>query len=162
MEIKFRPIGYVRTTATDEEIRDESHRVESVLEILPEFEDGLHGIDGFSHIIVMFYFHRLRPEQKGVLRVKPRRLLKFGLSLDELPELGVFSLDSPSRPNPIGLTIVRLLRREGRFLRVRGLDAFDGSPILDIKPYTPNRRIDEVKVPSWYERLTRLTDGREP
>lgn len=160
--IRFRPIGYVHTDASDEDIRAGAKDVISEIEILPEFEEGLEGIDGFSHIIVLFYFDRLRPEQIGVLKVRPKRLLRLGLRPEDVPLLGVFSLDSPSRPNPIGLTIVQLLGRKGRFLKVKGLDAFDGTPILDIKPYTPNRVIVGVDVPEWYRRLTKLIGGEEP
>lgn len=161
-EIRFKPIGYVHTGASDNEIRAGARDVISEIEILPEFEEGLDGIDGFSHIIVLFYFHKLRPEQRGVLKVRPKRLLKLGLRPEDLPLLGVFSLDSPSRPNPIGLTIVQLLERRGRFLKVKGLDAFDGTPILDIKPYTPNRAITGLEVPDWYRRLSKLIGGEEP
>jgi tRNA (Thr-GGU) A37 N-methylase len=73
--------------------------------------------------------------------------------LEELPSLGVFALDSPTRPNPIGLTLVRLLGRQGRFLKVSGLDFFDGTPILDIKGYRPTYRADEFSVPDWYKKL---------
>ena len=86
----------------------------------------------------------------------------MGLKPEDVPLLGVFSLDSPSRPNPIGLTIVRLLERRGRFLKVKGLDAFDGTPILDIKPYTPSRAIAGIDVPEWYRRLSKLIGGEEP
>ena len=162
MKIEFVPIGYVRTKVKDEEVKVKAEELESTIEILPEFEEGLVGIDGYSHLIVLYYIDRLRPEQIGVLRVRPRRLLRFGLRLKELPLLGVFSLDSPSRPNPIGLTIVRMMERRGRFIRVKGLDAFNETPIIDIKPYTPDRRIDDVKVPDWFKRLAELTDGKEP
>jgi len=70
-----------------------------------------------------------------------------------LPLLGVFALDSPTRPNPIGLTLVRLLGRQGRLLKVSGLDFFDGTPILDIKSYRPTYRVDEFSVPDWYKNL---------
>ncbi len=161
-EIKLKPIGIVHTEASDEEIKARAGDIVSEIEVLPELEEGLDGIDGFSHLIVLFYLDRLRPEQIGVLKVRPRRLLRFGLKLEDLPLLGVFSLDSPSRPNPIGLTIVELLERKGRFLKVKGLDAFDGTSILDIKPYTPDRALSNVSVPDWYRRLASLTDGREP
>jgi len=74
----------------------------------PGFQDGLDGLDGFSHIFVLSHLDRLKPEQIGVLKVRPRRLVGKGFKLDELPLVGVFALDSPTRPNPIALSLVRL------------------------------------------------------
>ena len=152
MEIKFKPIGIIRTKANDIEVREAGDRV-GELEIYPEFAEGLDGIDGYSHLFVLVYFDRLRPEQIGPLKVKPRGLLRRGFTLEELPLLGVFALDSPTRPNPIGLTLVRLLRREGNRLFVHGLDFFDRTPILDIKGYRPNYRADDFTLPEWFRKL---------
>jgi tRNA-Thr(GGU) m(6)t(6)A37 methyltransferase TsaA len=99
------------------------HAAEGILKILPEFEPGLLDIEGFSHLFVLWQFHRaLECELVG----KP--------PFDDNPR-GVFATRSPRRPNPIGLTAVELLRREGPCLHVRGVDMLDGTPILDIKPY---------------------------
>ena len=87
----------------------------------PEHKEALEGLEGFSHIFVIAYFHRLRSEQIGPLKVKPRGLLKHGFKLEELPLIGVFALDSPTRPNPIGLSLVPLLRIEGTNLVVSPL-----------------------------------------
>jgi tRNA (Thr-GGU) A37 N-methylase len=87
------------------------------------------------------------------LKVKPRGLLRKGFKLEELPLVGVFALDSPTRPNPIGLTLVRLIKRDGCRLRVQGLDFFDGTPILDIKGYNPDYREENYSLPAWYIRL---------
>jgi len=113
MEIRFQPIGVVHTKAGDDDVKEKGDQ-EGELKILPEFAEGLDGIEGYSHLFVLAYFDRLRPEQIGPLKVKPRALLRRGFSLDNLPELGVFALDSPTRPNPIGLTLVRVLRRDGK------------------------------------------------
>jgi len=152
MEIKFKPIGVVRTKGSDADIREKGD-LEGELEIYPEFGEGLEGIDGYSHLFVLVYFDRLRAEQIGPLRVKPRGLLRRGFKLDELPLLGVFALDSPTRPNPVGLTLVRLTKREGNRLLVRGLDFFDGTPILDIKGYRPQYRADNYTMPDWFRNL---------
>ena len=152
MEIKFKPIGIIKMKASDTDVRETGGR-EGELEIYPEFTDGLEGIDGYSHLFVIVYFDRLRPEQIGPLKVKPRGLLRRGFKLEELPLLGVFALDSPTRPNPIGLTLVRLLRREGNRLFVQGLDFFDRTPILDIKGYRPNYRADDFTLPDWFRKL---------
>jgi len=151
-EIKFKPLGVVRINRPEADVRLEAE-IEGELEIYPEYEEGLEGIDGFSHLFVLCYFHKLRPDQIGPLKVKPRRLVDRGFKLEELPSLGVFGLDSPTRPNLIGLTLVRLVRREGRRLFVRGLDYFDGTPILDIKGYKPDYRTDEYTLPGWYLKL---------
>jgi tRNA (adenine37-N6)-methyltransferase len=99
------------------------HEAEGILEILPQFETGLTDIEGFSHIFVVWVFDR--SEGFELLGTPP---------IDDRPH-GVFATRSPRRPNPIGLTVVQLLRREGASLHVRGLDMLDGTPILDIKPY---------------------------
>ncbi len=152
-DIVFKPIGQVKAQFSDVDIRAENKNLVGELEIYAEFEPALEGIDGYSHLFVMGYFDRLRADQIGPLQLKPRRLVNRGFKLEELPLLGVFALDSPTRPNPIGLTLVRLLERQGRFLKVSGLDYFDGTPILDIKGYRPNYRAEEFSVPDWYKKL---------
>jgi tRNA (adenine37-N6)-methyltransferase len=120
-------IGYAKSPYT--EARDvprglgAKHEAEGALEILPEFEAGLGDIEGFSHLYVLWLFDR---SQGFELSGTP--------PTDNRPH-GVFATRSPRRPNPIGLTIVELLRRDGRVLHVRGIDMLDGTPILDIKPY---------------------------
>jgi len=99
------------------------HEAEGTLEIEPQFEAGLRDIEGFSHLFVLWVFDR---SEGFELVSKPPS--------DDQPH-GVFATRSPKRPNPIGLTVVELLRREGRILRVRGLDMLDATPILDVKPY---------------------------
>ena len=154
VNIVFNPVGSVKTTLSDEEIKRESpENLEARIEIFPEYAEGLGGIEGFSHLLIFFGLHQVSEKQRALLKARPRRLVKHGLSLEELPLVGVFCLDSPHRPNPIGLSVVRLLSREGRVLRVKGLDAFDGTPVIDIKPYSPSRRVEKIGLPSWYEDL---------
>jgi len=152
-EIIFKPIGRIKAHYSEAEVRAEGKELEGELEIYPEFEPALEGLDGYSHLFVLAYFDRLRPDQIGPLQVKPRRLVRRGFKPEELPLLGVFALDSPTRPNPIGLTLVRFLGRQGRFLKVSGLDFFDGTPILDIKGYRPGYRADEFSVPDWHKKF---------
>lgn len=156
MQIVLKPVGVVRTQASEEQVRRKPD-LEGIVEIYPDFEDALDGIDGFSHLFVICYFHNLRPEQVGPLKVKPRGLLRKGLRLEELPLLGVFALDSPTRPNPIGLTLVQFLRREKMRLFVKGLDVFDGTPILDIKGYRPQYRAENFSLPKWHGELMEKT-----
>ncbi len=154
------PIGIVRVDASKEEVKNSYEGVRGYVEIFEQYVSGLKCLEGFSHIILITYLHETTEEQRRVLVVKPRRLVRFGPSLEELPEIGVFASDSPHRPNPIGLHIVRLERIEGNRLYVLGLDAFDGTPVLDIKPYTVSRRVESPEYPKWYVELRRKT-GRE-
>jgi tRNA (adenine37-N6)-methyltransferase len=122
-----RAIGYVHCPYTETKSIPKGlgakHEAEGVLEILPEFEDGLTDIEGFSHLFVIWAFDR--SEGYDLIGSPP---------FEERPH-GVFATRSPRRPNPIALTVVELLGREGCLLRVRGVDMLDGTPILDIKPY---------------------------
>ncbi len=151
-EMVLKPIGIVKTGVGDTELR-EKRVVEGVLEISSEFEAALEGIDGYSHLFLICYFNKLRAEQIGPLQVKPRGLVRRGFKLEELPLLGVFALDSPTRPNPIGLSLVELVRREGRRIFVKGIDYFDGTPILDIKGYRAEYRTDVFGLPEWHLKL---------
>jgi tRNA-Thr(GGU) m(6)t(6)A37 methyltransferase TsaA len=146
-EFKLRAIGVVRVDASDEEVREKSGQLEGYIEVFDEFAEALDGIEGYSHLFVIAYFHK--SDWKGLLKVRPRRLLRKGFREEDLPLLGVFATDSPVRPNPIALTLVRLLGREGNRIRVKGLDLFDGTPVLDIKPYRPDYRASEFRVPDW-------------
>ena len=155
MQVNFAPIGTVHTSATDADIRAEPSGIEGEINLLPEYAPALEGVDGYSHLFLVCYFHRLRLDQIGPLQVTPRRLTRRGFKLEDLPQLGVLALDSPTRPNPIGLTLARLLGREGTTLKVAGLDVFDGTPILDIKGYQPDYVAAEFSMPDWYT----LPDG---
>jgi len=139
------PIGVVHN---DVAAPDEAHweEVISRIEVVPELQSGLEGIEEFSHLLIVFVFHR-RPAGPQPLQVHPERR-------SDMPLVGVLATRSPRRPNPIGVTAVELLRREGNVLTVRGLDAIDSTPVLDIKPYLPRGDAqDEVRVPNWIKRL---------
>jgi tRNA (adenine37-N6)-methyltransferase len=122
-----KPIGFVSSPYSDtKEIPkgvNVKHEAEGVLRIEPEFEPGLADIEGFSHLFVIWEFHR--SQSFDLIGIPP---------IDDKPH-GVFATRSPRRPNPIGLTVVALLRRENLLLHVRGVDMLDGTPILDLKPY---------------------------
>ena len=160
MEFKIKPIGIVRVESSDEEVRNSYTGVDGVIEIYPEYEIGLDKIDGFSHIIAIFYLHKVTEKQRRVLKVKHRRLRRFGIDISNFPEVGVFCTDSPHRPNPIALTILRLNTREGRFLYVSGLDVFDKTPVIDIKPYTPDRIIPNISLPTWFINILKIIRKR--
>jgi len=157
MEFRLTQVGVVHTKHSDAEVKEQGG-VEGELLIYPEFQEALDGIDGYSHLFVIVYLHRLRPEQIGPLRVKPRGLVRRGFKLDDLPTLGVFALDSPTRPNPLGLTLVRFVRREANRLFVDGLDFFNETPILDIKGYRPQYRADDYTLPDWFRKYAEESD----
>ena len=160
--VVLKPIGVVQRGASDDEVRQEARGLDSVIAIYPEYQDALDGLEGYSHVFVLGYFHKLRPEQKGLLKIRPKRLTRYGLKVEELPLLGNFALDSPTRPNPIGLSLVQLLGiQEGRKLLVRDLDYFDGTPVLDIKPYQAGYRVEEYRLPRWATELA-LKAGLPP
>lgn len=155
MAITLEPVGFVRTPASREAVKERWERLVSEIEILEPYEDALEGLDGFSHLIVLTFLHEVPEEARGTLQVKPWGLLRHGLRPEDLPTIGVFACDSPVRPNPIGVSIVDLLGRRGRVLRVRSLDAFDGTPVLDLKPFTPDREVRSPDVPDWHRDLMR-------
>lgn len=132
-EWELKPVGVVRCGVRERK-QMPVWGVPASLEILPEFEDGLHRIEKHTHVWVLGWLVQGGPE-RDVLQVTPR-----GVS-DPGPEglHGVFAVRSPARPNPIGLTAARLLRREGRRLDLDRLDFLDGTPVVDIKPYFINR-----------------------
>lgn len=158
--IRLDPIGFVRHGAPDEVVKERWAELVARVEILEPYAEGLTAIDGFSHLFLLFWMHRLPEEARQRLVVKPRGMLRHGLSLEELPTIGVFACDSPARPNPIGLTVTELLSREGTTLTVRGIDAYDGAPVLDVKPYSLDRMVPGARDAPWHEELIRRTGAR--
>jgi len=130
MTISFEPIGVVRSpfanTAEVPKGLGAQHQARGVIEVRPDLEAGLQDIEGFSHLYVIWLFHQSRGSE--LVAYPPA---------DDRPH-GVFATRSPQRPNPIGLTVVRLLGRDGTKLQVEGVDMVDGTPVLDIKPYLSN------------------------
>ena len=143
-EIVLKPIGVVRTTAVGDEVRDKSRL--SKIVIHDEFVEALDGVSEFSHVFVLFWLHETSESHRKTLRVHPR-------GRKELPLLGVFATRSMLRPNPFGLTLVELVKVEGNVLTVRGLDAFNGTPVLDIKPFDSWDAAETFKVPEWWSKL---------
>ena len=149
----MRPIGTVRSPYADVSQVPRGpgtkHEAEGVLEIAPAFEAGLADIEGFSHLYVLWVFDRADPP--SLVGTPPT---------DDRPH-GVFSTRSPARPNAIGLTVVRLLGREGRRLRVHGVDMLDGTPILDLKPYLSSVPEADLRR-GWMAEAERRRAGRKP
>lgn len=131
------PIGYIRSLYQNTEQVPKGlgaqHAAEGILDILPQYETGLTDIEGFSHLIVLWVFDRA-----GGFEL-------LGTPPSDNRAHGVFATRSPRRPNPIGLTVVELLRRDGSRLHVRGVDMLDGTPILDLKPYLSNIAADKLR-----------------
>ena len=140
----LKPIGIVHSPVKEPEKR-EWDEVISEIRIDRKLLKALKGLEDFSHIIVIYYFSR---SKKGV------RLQTHPKGREDLPLVGMFATRSPHRPNPIGLTICRLIRRDGTRLTVKGLDAIDGTPIIDIKPYIPdNDLVKRARVAEWIKKL---------
>jgi len=141
--ISYRPIGVIRSPHTDPAkcpIQPRYARgIEGRIEIDPAFEEGLDDLDGFSHVVLFFHFHRARPCR---LKVVP--------FLDDTSR-GVFATRAPSRPNPIGMSVVRLLRREGRVRYIADVDVLDGTPLLDIKPHIERFGVEGPLRCGWQE-----------
>lgn len=148
----YRPIGIIRSPHTDREAAPiqpvYARDVEGRAEIDEAYADGLADLEGFSHLILLYHFHRVR----GVrLRVTP--------FLEDVAH-GVFATRAPCRPNPIGLSVVRLVRREGRVLHLADVDVLDGTPLLDVKPYVARfDRRDGVRS-GWQDRVDERTAGQ--
>ncbi|MCY0882404.1 MAG: tRNA (N6-threonylcarbamoyladenosine(37)-N6)-methyltransferase TrmO [Acidianus infernus] len=143
MDCCFNYIGFVRR-------EDNSASRNSVVRIVikEEYVEGLKGVEEFSHLIIIYHLH-LANLNKGLKRVR------VGV------EVGVFATRSQHRPNPIGISVVELIKREGNTLYVKGINAFDGTPVLDIKPYDEWDSILNPKVPEWHkiEMRSRVTDS---
>jgi tRNA (adenine37-N6)-methyltransferase len=126
-EITYRPIGVIHSPHTDPKATPVqpvfAEGIEGTAEVFPEFADGLKDVEGFSHLFIIFHFHRAGEPK---LQVKP-------YLQDEVR--GVFACRAPCRPNGIGFSVCRLVKREGALLHLADLDILDGTPLLDIKPY---------------------------
>jgi tRNA-Thr(GGU) m(6)t(6)A37 methyltransferase TsaA len=156
-EIKYKPIGVVHSPFKEPKgtpIQPPGGKgIDGTVEVFPEYAEGLKDVEGFSHIILIYHFHL----SKGLsLKVKPYM---------ENELRGVFATRAPSRPNPIGISVVRLVRIEGNILHVRDVDVVDGTPLLDIKPYVPEFDVREVNKTGWLEKevhklSTSKDDGR--
>jgi tRNA-Thr(GGU) m(6)t(6)A37 methyltransferase TsaA len=156
-EIRYRPIGVIHSPFKETRgtpIQPASAKgISGTVEVFTEYAKGLEDISGFSHLILLYHFHLAR---KPTLEAKP--------FMDDEPH-GIFAMRGPSRPNPIGISIVRLVRVEGNILHIEDVDIVDGTPLLDIKPYVPEFDRREVEKIGWLEKKvhrlpTSKDDGR--
>lgn len=142
----MKPIGHVQTTANGNQVRNRRNISKIILN--ERLTKALMGIEGFSHLFVIFWMHEISGQERKTQAVHPR-------GRDDAPLVGVFATRTPFRPNAIGLTLVELVRVNGNELTVRGLDAFDKTPVLDVKPFDNRDTKVDVKVPEWWTRLER-------
>jgi len=153
-EIKYKPIGIIHSPFKEPKgtpIQPAGAKdIEGIVEVFLEYAEGLRDIEGFSHIILLYHFHL----SKGpALVAKPY--------MDNETH-GVFAMRGPNRPNPIGISVVRLVKVEGNMLHIRDVDIVDGTPLLDIKPYVPEFDIREVKGIGWLEKsVHKLSESKD-
>ena len=143
METFFKSIGIIHTPITDKEnapIQSSRSEIEGTVEVFPEFAQGLAGIEEFSHIYLLYGFHRSKSSVS--LKVKP--------FLDDQLH-GVFATRHPSRPNPLGISVVRLIGRKDNILSFKGADMLDGTPLWDVKPYIPEFDVFTVERIGWFQ-----------
>lgn len=150
-EFLMRPVGVIRTpftTVSGMPIQPAFSDAMGRVEVFPEYAEGLQDVETFSYIILIYVLHL---SEGFSLRVKP--------FLDDAAH-GIFATRHPRRPNPIGLSIVRLLSREDNVLQVEGIDVLDGTPLLDIKPYVPDFDVKTGAKAGWYDTRPAGKEGR--
>jgi tRNA-Thr(GGU) m(6)t(6)A37 methyltransferase TsaA len=125
VKIELEPLGYVRSEFNEEEGDKEGY---AILEFDPKYAEALDGIEEYSHIFVLYWMHKLDNSLRSTLKIHLK-------GKEDLPLVSVLATRGKARPNPIGLTVVELVERRGNIPKVKGLDAYDWLPILDIKPY---------------------------
>ena len=144
--MQVEPIGIVRS-AVSEAVDEEWGDVVAEIHVEQAMAAGLDGLDQWSHAVIIFFMHQASFDPAADLRRRPR-------GLATMPEVGIFAQRAKHRPNPIGIAAVEIVGIEGNVLRVRGLDAVDGTPVLDIKPYAPGfDGVPNAVVPEWFDRL---------
>ena len=142
----MKPIGVVRSPII-ESLDEGWGSVVSEVHVSEEYAAGLKGLEEFSHAVIVVYLHKADFDLEKHLQRRPQ-------GKEDMPCVGVFAHRARHRPNPIGITAVKVVSVEGNALKVQGLDAIDGTPVLDVRPYYPvfDRR-DDASVPTWVDRL---------
>jgi len=145
-KIEIHPIGFVKRSSSDDNERDRD--LVSKIVLKNEFVEGLDGIEEWSHVYVIFWMHKISDKEKTLVHPGRGR------------NVGVFATRAPVRPNPIGLTLVELVKHEENVLWVRGLDALNNTPVLDIKPYPDWERghlivVQNFRIPKWLSKITK-------
>jgi tRNA-Thr(GGU) m(6)t(6)A37 methyltransferase TsaA len=151
-KICWEPVGFVVTNAVGKEVR--SKNVVSKIVFREKYSEALVGVEEFSHVFVLFWLHQMPDEDERIMKVRPR-------GRSDMPLLGVFATRTPNRPNPIGLTRVKLLGVVGNEITVQGLDAFNGTPVLDIKPFDRWDITEDFRVPEWWIKLEKERESKK-
>lgn len=167
-EITLRPVGVIRNrtsepslvagsdglsaqedhAATMSRIREKRKEISEII-INSDLEDLLDGIEDYSHVIVLYWAHRVDEQGRSISHVHP-------MGRRENPLVGIYATCSPARPNPVLMTVVRQCERDGHILKVAGIDAVDGSPVIDIKPYVAESYPrDDIRIPGWMQQIQR-------
>jgi tRNA-Thr(GGU) m(6)t(6)A37 methyltransferase TsaA len=174
-EIVLKPVGVIKSEIMEpvlradgegitlneklEHVKAEHNRIRtmtSVIVVNPFLEELLDGIEGYSHLMVLYWAHKVPAESRRLTRVHP-------MGLKEMPQKGIFATCSPARPNPVLVTVVRLLERDENILKVQGLEAIDGSPVIDIKPCVQGYHgAENSKMPEWMEKIHKMLEEATP
>ena len=140
--VGLKPIGIVRNGVREPRMEGWENVLSDVI-VRKNLAGALDGIEGYSHVVVLFHLHKVTDDERGQTHCHPRGDERYPLQ-------GVLATRTQHRPNPVGISVVRLVRRRRNVLRVRGLDAINGTPVLDIKPYIPRYDApEEVRLPEW-------------
>jgi tRNA (adenine37-N6)-methyltransferase len=144
--VTLKVIGYVESSVK-EQTDDLWGKVEARVVLHPDYCRGLKGIEQFSHAIIVTFLHEARFDP-------PKHIVRRPRGLDSMPEVGIFAQRAKDRPNPLGITAVSIVRIESGVLVVRGLDAINGTPVIEVKPYYPAYDcVMNASVPDWVDRL---------
>ena len=143
--ITMKPIGFVKTWASEEDFRTGRRNVVSEVVLNEELTPALEGIEAYSHIMVLFWMHSVTRKMRSTTKTRPWHQA-------DMPKVGTLAARGRSRPNPIGLTVVELVERKKNVLKVKGLDAIDGTQVLDVKPYDYVDVKKGITVPEWWSR----------
>ena len=145
-KIELNPIGYV-VSPVSEKVDENWGGVISRILLQPEYAGTLLGLRDFTHAIIITYLHQAHYEKEKHMQRRPR-------DLESMPKVGIFSQRAKDRPNPIGITAVKIIDAGDDYLEIQGLDAINDTPVLDIKPYFPQYdKVDASVVPEWVNRL---------
>lgn len=145
-DIKLQPIGFVSSPVADK-IDENWGKINSKIALNREYSGAFLGLEDFSHAIVVTYLHEANYQKEKHLKRRPK-------NLETMPLVGIFSQRVKDRPNPIGITAVQIIAVNEDILEVKGLDAINGTPVLDVKPYYPQYdKIEDSKIPEWVNKL---------
>jgi len=145
MKIELESIGTI-VSPVNEPVDENWGEVISEIVLKEKYVEGLPGIEDFSHAIIIYYMHLATDKERVKIRRHPQ-------GRDDMPFVGIFSQRAKRRPNPVGVTAVKIIKVENNVLKIQGLDAIDGTPVLDIKPYYPRDRVENPIIPEWVYRL---------